>query len=220
MEDVGSDEEGRLAPHRTDHRLRVDCQGHLNLPHVAVLRRVFAGPAEPTIRGVADELRLDGEPLGTLLEGVGEGRLCIGCRREALVAQMAEGLLPLVPHDVHLALQRRPSALLALRRAHDHPTFSSRRERDRRPEHRTFLLPGVVSNLQRGPRLLRGVGGPTDPLHTRCREARYVVGTAEPASATKMGASSSPSAAARSWSASASTAATRLTLSLALPSIA
>jgi hypothetical protein len=73
-----------------------------------------------------DQLGLHREPLWALLELSREGRLRIRLAGEALVAQMPQGLLPLLACLVHLALQRRPGPLLALGRAYDHPAFPAR----------------------------------------------------------------------------------------------
>src|SRR5258708_6290164 len=165
IEHVGSDEEGCLALHRTRDGLLVDDQRRGQLPRRAIGKRALAWSSRLTVLGMRDELGLYPEPLWALLELLREGGLGIRLTGEALVAQMPQGLLPLLTHGVHLALERRPGLLLALRRAHDHPAFPRWRLRRRRPQQRVLLLPGSVGDLQRGARLLRGIGDATDPAN-------------------------------------------------------
>src|SRR5262245_18851991 len=63
---------------------------------------------------------------------------------------MPEHLLPLLADLLHLPLQRRSGALLALAGPHNHPAFPGGSVCDGRPEQRvSLLLPGVVRDCPR-----------------------------------------------------------------------
>src|SRR5262249_45908461 len=165
----------------TGERLLVACDGRLDLPLSAVRRRVLAWSSCPAVLGMQDELRWHAEPLGALLELLGEGRLRIGLTGEALVAHMPQRLLPRFARGVHLPLPRRPRTLLALRRTDDHPALPRGRLGRRRPAQRALLLPGEISHRERGARVLGRLGHAAAPAHARGAEPRDDVGTGEPA---------------------------------------
>jgi hypothetical protein len=100
VEHVGRDQEARLTHRRALEGGWVERHRRLDLPDVAVGDRVVAGASGTVVGGMGvggmgEQLRLDLEPVGALLELLIAGFLGVGLAGKALGAQAPQRLLPL-----------------------------------------------------------------------------------------------------------------------------
>ncbi len=121
IEDIGGDQEGRLAPHGAGEGRVIERGGRLDLPLQMVRSRLAPRTTAPAILGMRDDTAVHLEPIRALLELLGEGGAGICLAREATVAQMPQLLLPRLTRLLRLTGQCGPRALLARCSADDHP---------------------------------------------------------------------------------------------------
>jgi hypothetical protein len=218
VEHGGGHQEGRFALDGPREGLRDDGHRGLDLPLGAVRWRALTRASWTRLLGMWDELGRHREPLRARLQLTGKCGLGVGLAGEALVAQMPQHLFPRRADVLDLAGQRRPDPLLTRGGAPHDPAFAGRRLWGWRPEEVALLTPPGGGHAQGRFRLRGGVGHAADRSRTPAAERRATFSTlSSPLSATQMGVCSSST---RSCSASASTAATKLTVSLAVPSSA
>ena len=143
IEDVGGDQEARLAPRRALQRRRIECHRRLDLPDGAVGGGVLARASGAGWVGWATTCAATWSHSGRFVRLLASAACASGSQAKRCAPRCQSAFSHSSARLLRFARQRRSGALVALGGAHDHPAFARGGARHRRPGERSLPAASV-----------------------------------------------------------------------------